>query len=253
MSWAWPALLGTLQGLTEFLPISSSGHMVALGLLFGVRTQGLALEASLHLGTLLAVLWVYRDDLRPFASLPWDVPTRRAARAMGLALGATGAVALAIRTLDARAARDPRLVAAGFLATTALLLLSRCVRPGRRLLPSDLGSLLVGILQGTATFPGFSRSAATIVAGLLTGLSPEASARFSFLLSVPTILGAVFLTLLEGGYRSWAATPWMLGIAVSAAFGALSIRWVQGSLGEGRLWGFAAYTAGMALVLLLLA
>lgn len=252
MSWASPVVLGALQGFTEFLPVSSTGHMAALALIFHLRTEGLALQASLHLGTLAAVVWLYRSDLRPFFELPWSNAIRREARLLAVAFAATVPLAFLLRPFDERALGDPRLLAAGFFLTTALLLATRFLTRGRRSWPSTVGALLVGVAQGLATFPGLSRSGSTVGVGLALGLEPQGAARFSFLLSIPAIVAASALTLAQGGYRGIVAGPWLLGVLVSAAFGTLSIRWVQDTLEEARLWTFAAYTAALAVLLLLL-
>jgi len=252
MSWLSHAILGALQGFTEFLPVSSTGHMAALGLIFDIKTEGLALQASLHLGTLASVVWLYREDLRRFLVLPWSPTTRREARLLAIAIAATIPLAVALRPLDERALTNPALLATGFFVTTGLLLATRFLVRGHRTWPSDVGAALVGLAQGLATFPGLSRSGATVGMGLALGLEPRGAARFSFLLSIPAIVAASALTLAEGGYRQLAPGPWLLGMFASAAFGALSIRWVQDTLDQARLWTFAAYTAAVALFLLFL-
>lgn len=245
-----PLVMGTVQGLTEFLPVSSSGHLAVLALLFGLKSHGLALETAMHVGTLGAVLVIYREDIRMFLSPPWPIGIRRDLAALSLATLPTALMGYLLEPLILRAFRDPILLAAGFATTTGILLLTRVMRPGRRETLSLPGALVIGACQGMAVFPGLSRSGTTIAAGLLLGLTPQGAARFSFLLSIPTILGAVFYSVMKEGLGPVAPGPLLVGVVAAAIAGSLSIRWVRFSLMQGRLWVFAAYTLAVAASLL---
>lgn len=184
------AVLGLVQGLTEFLPVSSSGHLVIGQTLFGLHGDQLAFDVLVHGATLLAVLVYFRARLADLV--------KPAGRSYGLKLAlATVPVVLiapAAYPWVERAFSEPALVAA-FLALTGLLLLSLYLRPDRAgsgaLEPGWWTALAIGVFQTCALLPGISRSGTTIVAGIWLGLAPAAAAEFSFLMAIPAILGAM--------------------------------------------------------------
>ena len=228
------AALGAVQGLTEFLPVSSSGHLVLAERVLGVARPGLALEAGLHLGTLAAVVFAYRRDLWRGAAAWWPqllVATAPAAAA-GLALG----------PLLERLFGSVPAVGAALAATGVLLLASGRLRPGRRRIGDlRLGEAFrVGLLQALALAPGLSRSGATIVGGLLLGLEPAEAARFSFLLSLPAVGGAVALHARGLRAGAGAGTIW-LGAAVAALVGCWAIGACVARLRRGGLGPFGWY------------
>lgn len=264
-------LFGLLQGLTEFLPVSSSGHLVLLRHVLGVRAPGAFLEAVVHLGTLVAVLAVYapqwvrllrslgRRDGGPGWRTVWAV-TVASLPAAALGLAATAGLESAFGRVES--------AAWGLVGTTCLLasLLfapraqrgaaapsSLAAQPDRFPAPSTLRSLFVGGFQALALLPGVSRSGATIVAARWAGLSPEDSAAFSFLLSVPAVAGAV---LLEVTQHAEAAAATVSGSAlltagvVAATSGYVALRLVLRIVARERLWLFAPYTLLVALVAL---
>ncbi len=246
MSLLHALLLGLLQGLTEFLPISSSGHLVLGQYLLGIHSENVAFEVAVHLGTLLAVLVYFRRDL---AMVLHDFFAGGAGRRVGwmllLAMVPTAVIGLGFKGLLESLFQVPRIAAGGLLLTTALLVAAERVRGGDRPLTGvrTLDALLVGTLQGLAIVPGISRSGSTIAAGLFAGMSRDAAARFSFLLSIPAILGAAVLTLkdfstLENGM----ALPFLAGTVASAFSGYVAIGVLMAVLRRGRLYGFAAYT-----------
>ncbi|MFO8006270.1 MAG: undecaprenyl-diphosphate phosphatase, partial [Candidatus Brocadiia bacterium] len=199
-------LLGCLQGVTEFLPVSSSAHLVAAQALLGAEEPGIYLEVSVHFGTLLAILVVFGRELVRVA--------RDGVRGTWLWLHGAGAeelrryaprlrtaVAVVVGTLPAafagvllgervEAAFESVPTAGAFLMVTGFILLgSRLARPGRTEEPGAVRGLLVGIAQALALLPGISRSGSTIVAGRLLGMERAAAARFSFVLAVPALIG----------------------------------------------------------------
>lgn len=220
--------LALLQALTEFLPISSSGHLALAGFFFGFDYQGLVVDLALHFGTMIAVLAYFRDELwriaraclaiRPGRALDTDqrlglgiaLATIPAALA-GLALGDAGALVL----------RHP-LVIAAMMAVFALLLLYADHHRGRgeEQTLSLRAMFLIGCAQALALIPGTSRSGVTMTAGLVLGLDRTAAARFSFLLSVPVMV----LATAHGGYEvatGASAVRWdtfLQGAALSAVF-----------------------------------
>ena len=196
----WQAiLLGILQGLTEFLPISSSGHLVIVPYLLGWPDPGLLLDAMLHVGTLAAIVVFFWSDLWRLASAAVVSIRRRsladpmARVAWAIVVGTIpGAVAgVLLEDVFERLFGMPR-AAAAFLFVTALLLLiseyaGRASRPLTAI--SWLDGLAIGLAQMLAIVPGLSRSGSTIAAGLLAGFRREDAARFSFLLGVPIMVG----------------------------------------------------------------
>ncbi len=197
---SWQAiLLGILQGLTEFLPISSSGHLVIVPYLLGWPDPGLVLDAMLHVGTLVAIIVFFWADLWQLAAAAITSIRRRslanpmARVAWGLVIGTIpGAIAgVLLEDVFERLFGLPR-AAASFLLVTALLLLiaeyaHRSQRPMTAL--SWLDALVIGLGQMLAIVPGLSRSGSTIAAGMLLGFRREEAARFSFLLGVPIMVG----------------------------------------------------------------
>lgn len=237
-------ILGLFQGITEFLPISSSAHLVLLPWLLGWQDPGLTFDVGLHLGTFLAVILYFwrdwwrigRDFVQGIARLSVFGPQTR----MGwlLLLGTIpGVVAGVLFEHEAETAfRDIRLVAAMLILLGLVLLLAeRLAKHVRGMESVSLAdSLLIGIAQAFAVIPGVSRSGATISMGLFRGLQRESAARFSFMLGTPIILGASAKRLssaLLGGLLPDDRLPFVLGAMASAVAGfatiALLLRFLQ--------------------------
>jgi undecaprenyl-diphosphatase len=190
----WYAIaLGVLQGLTEFLPVSSSGHLALAQLLIpGFEQPGVFFDASLHLGTALAVVWLERRQILGWLRRHGE---RRSLGLIVVGLVATAAVAFPLRSLAVSSFERPIMVGV-FLVITAVIVYSTRFLPGGpfRERTSRWGqAIFVGLAQGAAVFPGISRSGLTIAAGLSCGFDRVWAARFSFLLSVPAILGVTVL------------------------------------------------------------
>jgi len=247
-------LLGLIQGLTEFLPVSSSGHLVLAQELLGAPRPGIALEIVLHAATLLAVLWTLRLEVAAVAGEAWGalagLPRRgpaalREARGVWLLILATIPAALAgllLRGGIEAAFESPR-AAAGCLVVTGLLLLAT---RRLRLRPRELGgrpALAMGLAQALALLPG-------IGAGLILGVAPAKAVRFSFLMSVPAVLGSLILTLPDVARDAGGHGSLFLAAAFLAAFlsGVAAIRWMLRIVARGRLhyFGFYCLAAGIA-------
>lgn len=226
-------MLGVLQGATEFLPVSSSGHLVLAERLLGLSRPGLALETGLHLGTLLAVIAAYPRDVRDLAGGAADLVRRRGGRRtemLLLLLAATVPAALAGVLLEALVDRlfgSLTAVALGWCVSGLALLAAS--RWGRRERAMDAlrvrDALVIGSCQAFALAPGVSRAGITLIGGLGRGLRADEAARFSFLLSLPTVAGAVLLHM-GGLLRSGGAGDpalWV-GIPVAAVTGFCAIR-----------------------------
>jgi undecaprenyl-diphosphatase len=243
-------LLGAIQGLTEFLPVSSRGHLaLAQALMPGFSQPGLVFDVSLHLGTVIAIV-----------ALEWgkivEVVRERYFLRLGaqlvLAMAATSALALPLRRWAEESIRYPLLIAAGFVVTAVLLVAVRSASgtiEGRGM--SWGASAFVGLAQGVVVLlPGMSRSGTTIVAGLGTGLSRSWAADFSFLLSIPAILGAA---VVEGWtHRSELAAaagyegPIVAGTLTAAIVGFAALVVTRRLVRQGRLHLFAFYLVPLA-------
>lgn len=246
-----------MQGLTEFLPVSSSGHLVAARALVGAQAPGAALEVWLHLGTLVPVVAVYRQALVTMVGACLGRGDGRGRSFLfALALGSLPAavVGLAARSALEAAFASPDAAAAGLLATTlglgSMAFLAPARRgPARTVVPAGR-AVLIGCAQALALAPGLSRSAATIVAGRWLGLGPEDAAAFSFLLSIPAVLGAALVEGLGHGLSALAPLPAAAGFAAAAASGGAALWAVRRLLARGRLAWFAPYTLALAVAVL---
>lgn len=248
-------LLGIVQGLTEFLPVSSSGHLVLLEKVLGFDPPGVLLELLLHLGTLVAVLVLFRRDIWRLArSLVRKDEVRGRRELLLLALGTTPIVLLGLLLRRAVVAAFSSLLLVGvcLLVTGGVLLLAgRAARRARRSAPRLGDSLLIGVAQGAALLPGISRSGATIASGILLGIEAQAAARFSFLLSVPAILGAGILELPEGLRAGAGAGGWpalLVATLVAAAVAGGAIKGLLALLARGKLGWFGVYCLAIGLV-----
>lgn len=216
-AWLQALILGVVQGLTEFLPVSSSGHLVLAQALFGesfeFKDMAVAFDLALHVGTLLPVLWFYRADLGRIVrrvtsrdGFEGGVRTWLVDRHRWLALMVvvgtvpTGLMGVLLKDRFENLFHDPQAVCGALLVTGALLLSTRWLGTGDRALRNLTlwVALAVGVAQGLAITPGISRSGTTIAVALLLGLDRELAARFSFLLSIPAILGATVLVAKDG-------------------------------------------------------
>lgn len=268
-------LLGLIQGVAEFLPISSSGHLaIAEHLLSSgsIEVPGFY-DVLLHLGTLIAVFAAYWQDIvdmirelidgvRDLAhgSTPNPVPPAR--RMILLIIVGTLPLfaVLPVHDLIEGLGDSLYFVAAALVITGGLLFFSDRVRKGRKTEKnaSLVDVLLVGVAQAIATCPGISRSGTTITAGCFVGFERKFAVRFSFLLSIPAILGANILSLKSAleGEIIWADVPvYLVGVAVAAGVGYLCIRLLRRIADKGRFGWFAYYcwaAGALTLVLALL-
>ena len=273
MTYLKAILLGLVQGIAEFLPISSSGHLAIARNLLNMEGAGSIPEffdVLLHLGTLIAVFAAYWGDIRDMVveffrgigdlahrSTPTPVPPAR--RLILLIIVGTLPLfaVLPIRKTVQGLGDNMYFVGAALIFTGFLLFLCDRVRRGRKTERNAtwLDALLVGVGQAVATLPGVSRSGMTITAGCFVGYERRFAVRFSFLLSIPAILGANILSLKNAleGEIIWADVPvYLVGVAVAAGVGYLCIRLLRMIADKGRFGAFAYYCwAAGALTLLL--
>jgi undecaprenyl-diphosphatase len=246
--------LGMLQGVTEFLPISSSAHLLFAEAFFqdhGIHLpDALLLNIVLHAGTLLAVVTVY---WRRIIGLLQD------RRGIGLlAVGTLPAVVVGLPLhMYCKESLESPLLAGCMLPLTGLLLIWSARRAaGQDVFPemSYRQALIIGMLQAVAILPGISRSGTTIAAGLAVGLRRDAAATFSFLLAIPTILGACTLELKDaalGGPLPMPVGVFALGLSVSFLVGLLSLWWLLRWLEHGRLHMFAYWCVPMGCLMVI--
>lgn len=261
MSFFHSILLGLIQGIAEFLPISSSGHLAIAEHLLGLKDAGAVPEfydVLLHLGTLLAVFAAYWPEIRDIIleffrgirdiahhSTPTPVPPAR--RMILLIIVATLPLFVVLPIKDKVESLSGSMVFIGLalLVTGVLLFASDRVRRGRKNEASAtmLDALLVGVGQAIATMPGISRSGMTITAGCFVGYERRFAVRFSFLMSIPAILGANILSLkdaIDAGI-DWSQLPvYLVGVITAAVVGYLCIRLLKMIADKGK-FGFFAY------------
>ncbi len=219
-------ILGVVQGLTEFLPISSSGHLVLGQHLLKASGPGLAFDVVLHLGTLVSVLIYFRRDLLELLQAftgDGDGPWRRVGLLILLGTVPTALIGVLFKEPLEAMFSSVRVVAVMLCVTGLVLFLAE--RVGRTHRPlfdiQRVDALLIGLVQGISIIPGLSRSGSTIATGLLLGIEADAAARFSFLLSIPAILGAVVLQSgdIVGQTMDGSAVAFVAGFLTSAVSG----------------------------------
>ncbi len=253
-------LLAVVQGLTEFLPVSSSGHLVLAQHFLHAFEGDVALDVILHGGTLVAILAVYWREIRRL--LTFDAAAVQ--YVVALVVGTLPAVAVGLLLKDRIEAlfSDPRATAVALMVTGLILLSTRAARSELRRVPGDWHpvppplpkALLIGCAQAVAITPGISRSGSTIAASLWLGLPRDEAARFSFLLAVPAIVGALVLHLLDGGLRSQAGPAALAaGAVVAFLVGMVAIRLTALLVVQRHFWKFSFYCLplGAAMFLLL--
>ena len=247
-------LLGILQGLTEFLPISSSGHLVLVPFILGVQEPTLAFGVAVHVGTLIAVIRVFRDEVGAVIRtvLGWSraaYPEKELVRRLAIASVPAAIVGAALNGPIEDAFQRPVLVSV-LLGVTGFILLSIETRAAGREEPPREGdemstkdAVAMGVGQAFAILPGISRSGATIAAGMRMGLSRRAAARFSFLLAIPIIIGATIVSipdLLNEGFAG-SGPAFVIGVVAAAISGAWAIRWFLGLVERRTLRPFGTY------------
>ncbi len=257
------AVLGAVQGVAEFLPISSSGHLVILGELIQRITgrevdpeANLRMNVALHVGTLLSIFWVYRSDL-------WELRKRpRVVWAIIIATLPLVAIGLSpLKDMVKHGFETPLVAGVCLLVTAGLLAAAHRRENNSRPLDdlTPLSAAVIGLFQAVALFPGISRSGSTISGGLLLGFRRDVAANFSFFIAIPAIAGAAVLTLKDAltetpvspstaGY-GWG--PILLGTIISFLVGLVALRWLLLLISQRRLHWFAWYCAAVGTLTIL--
>ena len=245
-------VLGIVQGFTEFLPVSSSGHLVLFQNIFGIEGDLLFFDTMLHVGTLVAVVVVLRKDIMAILRHPIQKLT-------GMLIVATiPAVVFALLFNDFfTGAFEGGYLAFGFMVTALLLTLAELISEAMTKKKNHVtygNAVAMGVLQGVAIMPGISRSGSTMVGGLLCGIDRSMVARFSFLMSIPVILGSLVLQsyqLFSEGAHSVYLAPTIIGTLFPAASGYFAVRFMLNLITKKKLYGFAIYTGALGVLVLL--
>lgn len=253
-------ILGLIQGLTEFIPVSSSGHLVILHDLLGVEDGGLAFDVALHIGTLLALaVYFRRDILLLLASLVRKSTHTHLARLLIAATIPAVIAGVVLQDLAEDSFRSSQLVAINLILVGGFMLAAERFASRRKQHQTlqSMGkrhALIVGVAQALAIIPGVSRSGSTMSAGLLTGLDRVSAGKLSFLLAIPITFGATLKIATSGtDIPPGQQTPLMIGIVVAFFSGLFAIRFLLGFVARHSLAAFAYYrfTVGGGMLLYL--
>ena len=233
-------ILGILQGITEFLPVSSSGHLVLGQKLLGINIPGNAFEVILHIGTLMSILVVFWPDIHRLLGDIKDYNTR--IYIFTLLLGTTPAIIVGLLSKDQIASMfDNTYTVALALIVTGIILISSKWFLNKKSDLTLIKGFNIGLAQALAIIPGISRSGVTICTGLMMGLSTKEAARFSFLLAIPAISGAGILTAMDIDKISLGMDVIFVGFLSSFLVGWAALKWLLNLLRTGKFHWFGVY------------
>lgn len=260
-------ILGVVQGLAEFLPISSSGHLALLQYFFGIEEgDALTFAVMLHVGTLISVFAVYWKDI---AALIYELvmvfkdiftgkgpridvnPTRKLGFLIIVATIPTGLIGILLKDVFEMMYGSLTVIGIGFLITGTILFIAERIGSNKSSIKEMKfrSAAFVGICQGIAIWPGISRSGTTIFGSLICGLTRESAVKFVFLISIPAILGATLLDVREG--MDAMSTSVIIGMAVSAVSGFIAIKTMIRAVSNKKLFGFSLYTWGLGIIVII--
>ncbi len=261
-AWLQALVLGIIQGLTEFLPVSSSGHLVLfqqwLGEAFSFKNEALAFDLALHVGTLIPVLYFYRADVKRIATSVLTVKRDddfNMAVYVVLATIPTGLMGVLLKDHFEQIFHSVRAVCIALLFTGVLLMATKFLERDQNAARPITAwmAIAIGVAQGFAITPGISRSGTTIAVALMLGLARERAATFSFLLSIPAILGAVVLTAKDGvTFDTASLGPLAVGFVAAMVVGYLALAMLVALVKKGGLYRFAFYVWPVAIIGLIL-
>lgn len=254
MPWWQALILGIVQGLGEFLPISSSGHLVLFQNIFGFSGNELLFDTLLHLGTLAAVFIALWSDI-------WDIfkkPIRKTT--LMIIIATIPAVIVAVLFGDfLESLFSGEFLGWGFLLTAVILLLAGKIKVRNQDTKLDnitfKQSIVMGILQAIAIFPGVSRSGSTISGGLITGGNRDAVTRFAFLMSIPAILGSVVFQIKDivgmDAVYDVGVLSLIIGMTAACISGFFALKWMLKLVKNGKLWIFGVYVGALGVLVVL--
>lgn len=249
-------ILGILQGLAEFLPVSSSGHLVLFQNIFGIEGGEILFDTLLHVGTLFAVIIVLRKDIMGIIKRPFQKVT------LMLIIATIPAVIVAVFLKDfITEAFTGAYLGWGFLATAAVLAGLSFIKSKKDEEPS-LNTIsakqagIMGIFQAIAILPGISRSGLSISGGLFSGVTREKAARFSFLMSIPVILGSLVFNIkdiieMDSSTVGFSFGTAAIGMIAAALAGIVALKWMFNIIKRGKLWAFSIYVGLLGILVVL--
>jgi undecaprenyl-diphosphatase len=240
-------ILAIIQGVTEFLPVSSSGHLVLSKYFLGLdATHGATLEIVLHSGTLVSILVFYGKHIVQIIRGVFRGEKSAVRFVLLVLLGCIPAIILGFTAKGQleEAFASPRFVSCTLMATGLFLIASHFAKPGKKQI-GWVSGLVIGLAQAVAMLPGISRSGSTIGMARFLGIEPKVAAEYSFLMSAPLLAGVSLLAVLDllehGNVSGNSVVELGLGFLVSAVVGYFSIKWLVSLLQRGRFWRFGIY------------
>ncbi len=254
-------VLGFVQGITEFLPISSSGHLLIVPSIFNWPEHALDFDVAVHVATLFAVVWVFWSDLERMARMATRKSKERSlVIKLVIATIPVGIVGVLLSTMDIEAFRNTKIVLSGLIGWGAVLWIAdifsnKWRRQVRR--PEDVSwwkAILIGCVQALSLLPGTSRSGITMTFGLFSGLDRTTAARFSFLLAIPALAGAGFVTALDAAQNGLETPvlPLIVGFICALISGVVAIKFLLRLVGRTSYAWFGAYRILLGAILWLL-
>ena len=254
MTWWEGVILGIVQGLTEFLPVSSSGHLVVAEALLRLRTPGVFVEVTVHVATLVAVAIVYWRRIARLLAGAWRRDNAAWAYIGLLLLASVPAGVIGVLFQDWFESTFDSLLIVGvdFLVTGMFLWSTQAARLGGQAAPSVRGAVAIGLVQAAAILPGISRSGATVTAGIWAGVDPVRAAEFSFLMAMPAIAGAAVLQVpeLAAGTAAVGVVPLAFAFAAALLSGIAAIRLLVHLLARRAFHRFAPYCWALGMLTL---
>jgi len=243
MTYLQAMILGAIQGLTEFLPISSSGHLVLGKALLDLHLPGKSFEVILHLGSLVSIAIVFWPDIMEILR---SLNKRETWNYIGIIVLATVPAAIVGVLFDKQinaAFNSTHVVAISLWVTALVLLVTRWVKQGDKPIQWKNG-FIIGCAQAVAIIPGISRSGSTISTAMLLGIPPKEAARFSFLMAIPAIMGAGVLTgmdVLKNPTETVSLGIGLAGFFTSLIVGWAALKWLINLISKGKFYQFSAY------------
>ena len=250
MNWWIAIILGIVQGLTEFLPVSSSGHLVLLENIFGIKNDVILFDIILHLATLFAVVFVYRKTVLELIKHPFCDKMQK----LVFASMPTFIIALMFKSFFENSFNGSLLIV-GFTVTAVFLIITQvvCDKEYQYRKLSFGNAIIIGVFQGFALMPGISRSGSTITSAIVQGVKRDEAAEFSFLLSIPVILGSLVFELIK--IKSTVITipvySFVVGFFFALLSGIFAIKLMLKVIKKAKYYGFAIYLILLSVFLLL--
>ncbi|HLD02196.1 MAG TPA: undecaprenyl-diphosphate phosphatase [Candidatus Nanoarchaeia archaeon] len=247
-------ILGILQGLTEWLPVSSSGHLAIAQNLFNLENP-IFFDIILHVATLIVLFIVFRNEISMIfkAIFTWDKDSKYFRWGWYLVIANIGTAIIGLTFRNFFASLFSSLIAVGIaLMINGIILELSSLKEGFKRIEAK-SAFAMGLAQGIAIIPGISRSGATITTGMLMKAEKEDAAKFSFLMSIPAIIGAAILEGASFSWKSFELLPFALGFVFSGIVGYVTLNWLMKIIARGKFYKFSYYSFGIGLLALIIA